>query len=67
MSRKFCKFAKLHRMTTGRKKVQCKLDGSIHNQCSERCPHLRLTFQAKVRVWMWRRRNLIKEARKIWK
>ena len=51
MAIRFCKFAKVTVMTNGKKKCRCKLDGSIRNNCSERCPHLRPTLRARFEIW----------------
>lgn len=55
MAVRFCKFAKVKVMTNGKKKCQCGLDGSIRNNCSERCPHMRMTLRARFEVWRYRR------------
>lgn len=57
MAIRFCRFATVTVMTNGKKKCRCKLDGSIRNNCSEQCPHLRMTMWAKFEVWKFRRRE----------
>ena len=56
MAFRFCKFSQLAVMTNGKKKVRCKLDGSIRNECSYSCPHLRPTIMTKIWIWRWNKK-----------
>lgn len=54
---RFCKFANPHKMMNGKMKVMCGIDGSVHNTCDIDCPHLNLTFLARVRIRMIEKRG----------
>lgn len=57
MAFKFCKYAEEIVMTNGKHKCRCKRDGHIVNNCNEKCPHLKLTFRARLKVWRYRRKQ----------
>ena len=44
-----CVFFKEVKRQDGKWQCRCKLDGSLHNHCSVRCPHFRPTIWWKLK------------------
>ncbi len=46
-----CIFHQKAKLTNGKTKVRCKLDGSIHNSC-DGCPHMKPTIMSRILKWI---------------